>query len=111
MTRVQVDPAELGARIHNARRRAGYSLEMVALHTGVHHSQLSRIERGAFRHYGRNVQKLCEFFALSPTPDELETLRARLERAVLTSPTRKALEAVLDAIDAGQSRVRGGRWQ
>ena len=97
--RVQIDPTELGLRIKHARNRARLSLLDVASQTGVDHSQQSRIERGEFKLYGQNVQKLCKFFDLQPIPRELDILRARLDRALLRTPTRKALEAVLDAIE------------
>lgn len=97
--RVQIDPAELGSRIKHARHKARLSLLEVESQTGVDHSQQSRIERGEFKLYGQNVQKLCEFFDLQPIPREIDILRARLDRALLRTPTRKALEAVLDAIE------------
>ena len=104
--RVQVDPPELGARIKHARLQRGLSLVEVEVRTGVDHSQQSRIERGDFKRFGPNVQKLCKFFGQSPIAGEVDTLRVRLERAVLNAQTRRALEAVLDAVDAGAGRVR-----
>lgn len=101
--RVQVDPAELGPRIKHAREKARLSLLQVESKTGVDHSQQSRIERGEFKRYAQNVQKICKFFNLQPVPEELDTLRARLDRAVLRTTTRKALEAVLDAIDVSHA--------
>lgn len=97
--KMQIDPFELGSRIMHARHKAHLSLMEVASQTGVDHSQQSRIERGEFKLYGQNVQKLCKFFDLQPISGKLETLRARLDRALLRAPTRKALEAVLDAIE------------
>lgn len=102
---MQMVPSELGARIKHARLQKRLSQEEVETQTGVDHSQQSRIERGDFKRYGSNVQKLCKFFDLPPTAGELDTLRVRLERAVLKAPTRRALEAVLDAIDAGAAPI------
>jgi transcriptional regulator with XRE-family HTH domain len=106
---MQPDPKELGARIRDARLAMGLSLVEVQAKTDVNHGQQSRIERGDFKRYGANVRKLCKFYDLTPTVPELEVLRARLDRAVRSAPTRRALEAVLDAIDWARSRADQGR--
>jgi hypothetical protein len=51
------------------------------------------------------VQKLCNFYGLALQADDLTALRARLEKAIRRLRTRRALEAVLDAIeDAGSGK-------
>lgn len=106
---LQTDPQDLGARIRSARLSRDLSLLEVQAKTGVNHGQQSRIERGDFKRYGSNVQKLCNFYELAPAVPELEVLRVRLEQAVQRAPTRRALQAVLDAIDAARSRSEQGR--
>lgn len=106
----QPDPQQLGARIRSVRRSRGLSLVQVQEKTGINHGQQSRIERGDFKRCARNVQKLCKFYGITPSaPPELEILRARLEHAVQRAPIRRALQAVLDAIDACRSRTDQGR--
>lgn len=97
-------------RIKTARLSRGLTLTEVQAKTGVDYTQQSRIERGDFKRYGPNVQKLCRFLGVTPSATELERLRTRLEEAVSRSPSRRALEAVLDAIDAAHDDAReGGR--
>lgn len=105
MIGVQVDPSELGIRIEAARRERALTLLEVEKRTGVDHSQQSRIENGEFIRASSNVQKLCKFYGLALQADDLTALRARLEKAIRSLRTRKALEAVLDAIeDAGPGK-------
>lgn len=107
---LQPDPQELGARIRSVRLSRGLSLVEVQGKTGVNHGQQSRIERGDFKRCGENVQVLCKFYDLTLTPPpEVEVLRARLEQAVQRAPVRRALEAVLDAIDSARGRSDEGR--
>lgn len=66
--RNKITPAEavaLGARLKAARLQSNSSLIEVGLAAGLHHSQVSRCERGAFKVISKNVQKLCELLEIS----------------------------------------------
>lgn len=54
-----LEATEIGARIRAARLRANKSLIEIGIEAGVHHSQVSRCERGLFKTAGRNLQKIC----------------------------------------------------
>lgn len=102
------DAPTLGAKLRRARENYGLSLMDVAVKVGIHHSQVSRIERGQFKRPTKNVLKLCNFLNVQPpipslqgkTPT-LKQLQQRIARSVAASPHRARLIATfLDALDS-----------
>lgn len=55
----------IGARLKAARLRSNRSLVEVGRAAGIHHSQVSRCERGAFKVISKNVRKVCETLDIS----------------------------------------------
>jgi transcriptional regulator with XRE-family HTH domain len=102
------DAPALGSRIRRARETRGLSLIDIAAEVGVHHSQVSRIERGLFKRPAKNVQKLCKYLNVQPStpslkriPPTLKLLQQRLAQSVAGSPHRAHLiEVFLDALDS-----------
>lgn len=83
--RNKITPAEaveIGARIRAARLRANKSIIEVGHLAGVHHSQVSRCERGNFKTVSKNVQKMCMYLQIThPKLESPEMLgRALSER-------------------------------
>jgi transcriptional regulator with XRE-family HTH domain len=91
--RNKVKPAEateIGARIKGARLRLKLSISELGSATGVHHSQISRCERGEFKTTGGNVQKLCKFLKISHPKLSTESLSKK--------HLRDRMEALIDAV-------------
>jgi transcriptional regulator with XRE-family HTH domain len=107
----RLDPAAaslLGATIKAARLERSLSLQRLAHECGMHHSQLSRLERGQFTRLSGNVQVACsklhipanEVMASDPS---VAQLHARIDALVTREPrTLEVLAALLDALDAMQ---------
>lgn len=84
------DAAEIGARIRAARLRANISIVEVGKAAGVHHSQVSRYERGIFKTVSKNVQNLCAL---------LQVKHPKLLISGLpTKELKERFDAVLEAI-------------
>jgi transcriptional regulator with XRE-family HTH domain len=94
----------LGARLRQARLSCHETLEVLASATGVHHGQISRIERGEFRTISPNVQNLCDKLrvpSFSPVCRlDAESLALKLTAVVGKSPSKlRFIDLVLDALD------------
>lgn len=57
----------LGSQIKVARKRRGMSLKMLGEKTGVHYTQISRMERGEGVLLSKNLRKVCEILQV-PVP-------------------------------------------
>lgn len=75
----------------------------------MHHSQLSRLERGQFKRLSGNVQLICSYLHIKPHESmaasaDVAQLHARLDALVSRAPKGAAMvAALLDALDALQS--------
>ena len=106
----------LGRRLRAARERRLLTQVKLGEAAGVNHGQISRIERGFFKTYSDNVQKLCTFLSISdeaaPAQADAESdaparLLLRLKAFLDGSPEQAALFAtLLEALEAMQA---GGR--
>ena len=89
----------------------GQTLESLAAATGVHHAQISRIERGKFSTYSENVQKLCTDLRIDNVANRqstdavsVQSLKRRLNQMLKKSPEcAPLLWAVLDAMELQSS--------
>lgn len=97
----------LGARIREARQRAGFTLVFVAAQTGVDPGQISKIERGLMATLSKNVQKICRllrvpvFTGLVPKSG----LGARVDALIAGAPSSEA--AISKLIGAIEELVSG----
>lgn len=107
---VKVSPqeaAQIGLLVKAARVKAGWTLQAIAGPSDVNYSQLSRIERGAFKTVSRNVQKICTFLKVSSKgentiePLQVDIAQRAARVAVQSSKNRRVLEAILVALDEG----------
>lgn len=99
------EAARIGSHVKAARVYSGRTLQETASLSGVTYTQLSRIERGVFKTYSRNVQKICTFLRI---PDSGKITNAGLQVdiagraarvALQSSKNQRVLEAVLTALD------------
>lgn len=99
----------LGAQLKLARRNRALSIQDVAGQCHMHHTQLSRLERGMFKRLSGNVQIVCAFLHIKPHESMAPSagvaqLHARLDALVSRTPKGAAMvAALLDALDAMQS--------
>lgn len=100
------DATTCGAALRRAREANGLSLLDLAGLIGVHHSQISRIERGHFRRLSNNVQTLCTFLDVEHPMRRrisaqltVESLQQRVAQSVAAAPHRmRLIAAFLDAL-------------
>ena len=98
----------IGARLKAARLQFGLSITELGSAVGVHHSQVSRCERGNFKTYGRNVQKLCNFLEITHTslidrPHNQAPLAGRFEALPGSAP---AFARLFDFLEQSTATVR-----
>lgn len=86
------DAVRLGARMREARRRAGITLTSVAGLTGVDPGQISKMERGLMSTLSPNVQKVCKVLRVSASPGGAPKsgLGARVDALVAGAPSVEA---------------------
>ncbi len=105
------DTAALGIQLRKARKTKGLTLKQLADTVGVHHSQLSRMERGEVATANKNLQKTCRFlgvhFEKYLTPTSSLSLGERVDQLLLTTPENEpALRKLVEALEALASPSR-----
>lgn len=99
------DAKLLGCRIRAARKKQGRTLAALGNEIGVHHAQISRIERGEAATVSRNVIKICKYLNISSDIDNisgesLASLEERIERLVHSYPAcEKLLRRFIDSLE------------
>lgn len=76
------DVTFVGAQIRQARLGLGLTLVDLGRAVNVHHSQISRYERGQMNSVGKNLHKICTFLQIKDVPREYSTGTASLGRKV-----------------------------
>lgn len=76
------DVALVGAQIRQARLGRGLTLVQLGDAVNVHHSQISRYERGQMNSVGKNLHRICTFLQIKDDPREYLTSTASLGRKV-----------------------------
>ncbi|WP_449101881.1 helix-turn-helix domain-containing protein [Pseudomonas veronii] len=76
------DVALVGAQIRQARIGQGLTLVDLGRAVNVHHSQISRYERGHMSSVGKNLHKICTFLQIKDDPREYSTGTSSLGRKV-----------------------------
>lgn len=103
----------LGAQVRASRLRRGLSLCALGNAVGVHHSQISRLERGQVATLSPNVQKICKYLSVEAPPvyaakasvdlaGRVETLRRAVPEA------GRVLEALLVVLEEMEWPIEGG---
>ncbi|WP_408980896.1 helix-turn-helix domain-containing protein [Pseudomonas sp. B21-009] len=99
----------IGVRIAKARKDRGLTLKSLGEAVNVHHSQLSRIERGQARLLGKNLQKICTFLGIEPltrvADGQPQNFVARAEALLEEWPEcEQVLNALLEALETSLVR-------
>ncbi|WP_370467896.1 multiprotein-bridging factor 1 family protein [Pseudomonas sp. EL_65y_Pfl1_R32] len=103
------DVTLVGAQIRQARLGRGLTLVDLGHAVGVHHSQISRYERGQMNSVGKNLHKICTFLQIKDDPPEYSTgtasLGRKLDELLRVSPgcepaVTKLVEALEELINA-----------
>lgn len=76
------DVAFVGAQIRQARLGLGLTLIDLGRAVNVHHSQISRYERGQMNSVSKNLHKVCTFLKIKDDPDKYSAATATLGRKV-----------------------------
>lgn len=79
------------------------TVQMVAEMAEVHHSSVSRMERGLFPTINASVRKICTFFGVNPETEavDAEALFLRLQRLSAHDPqVAIALDYLVEALEA-----------
>ncbi|WP_429547842.1 helix-turn-helix domain-containing protein [Pseudomonas frederiksbergensis] len=76
------DVALVGGQIRQARLSKGLTLVDLGRAVNVHHSQISRYERGQMSSIGKNLHKICTFLQIKEDPQQYSTGTASLGQKV-----------------------------
>lgn len=96
---------KLGRRISAARRAAGLTVTALAAKALVHHSSVSRAERGYFQTVNPSVRKICTVLGIAweeekDAPD-LALLLSQVERIAAQRPgVAHAISALVSELEA-----------
>lgn len=101
----------LGERLRSERLARRLSLQNLGKITGVHHSQISRFERGSAVTFSANLQKICKELKIGLTPKktgEQMPLGHRVEALLRASPSSEvAVDALVSALERVVSESAG----
>lgn len=95
----------LAKAIREARIFRGLTLVKLGNECGVHHSQLSRIERGEIVRVSKNLESICTFLHIDISPKRLDhrqsqPLLSRIERLITSSKSsERAIESLVAALE------------
>ncbi|NNB59857.1 helix-turn-helix transcriptional regulator [Pseudomonas fragi] len=100
---------QLGRQINTARKSRKISLKTLAEATGVHYSQISRIERGEGVFISKNLRKVCKFLSIStsvvPNAVTAEDLKEKVQGLVQTWPqSEQLIWSILEGVQAALER-------
>lgn len=68
-----MNASDLGKSIKAVRRQKGYTLKYLHKSTGVHYTQISKMERGGCKLLSKNLLKICDFLHISYLPETKPT--------------------------------------
>lgn len=98
-----IQACALGERLRSARIARAITLKDLEKITGVHHSQISRFERGVTVTYSKNLQKICKELAVGLVPTvaaERVPLGRRVEALLRASPASEvAIDTFVSALE------------
>jgi len=99
----QLQARALGKRLRAERKARALSLQKLGKITGVHHSQISRFEKGMAVTFSENLQKICNELAVGLPPamvEERMPLGHRVEALLRASPDSEiAIDAFVTALE------------
>ncbi|MEE4156200.1 helix-turn-helix transcriptional regulator [Pseudomonas viridiflava] len=90
-----MNASALGKRIKTVRRDKGLTLQHLADSTGVHYTQISKMERGECKLLSKNLLKICDFLHItqadSHEPAGRENLVDRVQALIQSWPQSERL--------------------
>lgn len=94
---------KLAKRIRERRLEFGLTLVELGSACDIHHSQLSRIERGKVVRVSKNMKTICTFLQINPytlDKDRDVPLLDRVERVIASSSaSARAIESLVTALE------------
>ncbi|EKJ8514541.1 helix-turn-helix domain-containing protein [Pseudomonas aeruginosa] len=98
------DISTLGIQLRKARKARGMTLTSLSEEVGVHHSQISRMERGEVVTANKSLQKICKFLGVAferyLEPASSLSLGERVEQLLRVSPENEpALRKMVEALE------------
>lgn len=105
-----MNASELGKSIKAVRRRRGLTLKYLHESTGVHYTQISKMERGDCKLLSKNLLKICNFLHISSAagiaPLRSESVVDQVQALIRSWPQsegviRHFLEGVEMALEGG----------
>jgi|GEM_PF-2066704 len=98
---ISADMVTLGAVLRRARLLRQETLTDAGASSGVHPSQLSRLERGECHRFSKNLHKYANYLQIDLAVDQVSN-SALIEKvariASRSAPTAKALAAIVEAL-------------
>lgn len=107
---IEMNASDLGRSIKAARRQRGFTLKYLQQSTGVHYTQISKMERGGCKLLSKNLLIICNFLHISYVQDSQpvssESVVDRVQALIHSWPQsegviRHFLEGVEMALEGG----------
>ena len=105
-----MNASDLGKSIRAVRRKKGLTLQYLHDSTGVHYTQISKMERGGCKLLSKNLLIVCNFLHISCGPDDepvrSESVVDRVQALIRSWPQSEGvihhfLEGVEMALEGG----------
>ena len=108
-----MNTSALGERIKTVRRDKGYTLQYLANSTGVHYTQISKMERGECKLLSKNLLKICDFLHISQAdhhePARSENLVDRVQALIQSWPQSERL--IRHFVEGVEMALEGGHMK
>ncbi|PNQ92817.1 XRE family transcriptional regulator [Pseudomonas gingeri NCPPB 3146 = LMG 5327] len=110
---IEMNASDLGKRIKAVRKQKGFTLQYLHQSTGIHYTQISKMERGECKLLSKNLLKVCDFLHILHSPDSAysrsEGVVDRVQALIQSWPQsegliRHFLEGVELALKTGQAK-------
>lgn len=106
-----MNASALGKRIKTVRRDKGFTLKYLADCTGVHYTQISKMERGDCKLLSKNLIKVCDFLHIAHAPNHdparPESVVERVQALVQSWPQSEGL--IRHFLDGVEMALEGGQ--
>lgn len=108
-----MNASALGKRIKTVRRDRGFTLQYLADSTGVHYTQISKMERGECKLLSKNLLKICDFLHIAQDdnhePARPENLVDRVQALIQSWPESERL--IRHFVEGVEMALEGGHMK
>ena len=105
-----MNASDLGKNIKTVRRKKGLTLKHLQQSTGVHYTQISKMERGGCKLLSKNLLIVCNFLHISHTQDSQpmgsESVVDRVQALIRSWPQSEGV--ILHFLDGVEMALEGG---